>query len=111
LLALAVHPENPEGESGVYGGLGFFRADAENGEGGLALAENGAGIDRAAGVFEIGAVADGFEFEAGKFARQGAFEDLFVAAADGTEGGGAALVAVGGDFEDGGLGLTEAQDA
>ncbi len=58
LLALAVHPENAEGERGVDGGLGLVAADAENRKGRLALAQESAGVHGAAGVFEVGAVAE-----------------------------------------------------
>jgi hypothetical protein len=68
LFALAVHPEDAEGERGIDRRLRFFGADSQDGESGLALAQESAGVDRAAGMFEVGAIAESVEPVAGKFA-------------------------------------------
>ena len=85
LLALAIHPENAEGESGVDRGLSFVGVDAEDRKRRLAHAQQAAGVDRTAGMFEVGAAADGIEFPSGILAQQHALKDLPVAGADGAQ--------------------------
>ena len=111
LLALAIHPQNAESESGVDRGLSLFRVDTENRKRRLAVAQQAAGVDRAAGVFEVGAAADGVEFPSGNVAQHHTLEDLPVAAADGAQGGRGAWIAIAANFQDCGLRLAEAQHA
>ena len=111
LFALAVHPENAEGESGVDRGLSFLAVDTEHRERRLAHAQQAAGVYRTAGMLEVGAAADGVELPSGIVAQQHALQDLPVVGANGAQRGGGASIGGGANLKDGGLRLAKAQYA
>ena len=53
LLALAVHPEDAEGERGIDGGLGLVAIHAEDGKRRLAVAEHSPCVYRAQRMFQV----------------------------------------------------------
>jgi hypothetical protein len=91
------------GKSGVDGGLSFFRVDAEYCKGGLTHSQDASGVDRTAGMLEVGTAAEGVQLTSGMFALQHPLKDLAVAGADGAERSGTALIAVGANLQNGGL--------
>ena len=111
LLALTIHPENGEGKSSVDRRLSFLCVDAKDRKRRLAHAQQAAGVDRTAGMLQVGAAADGVEFPSGIVALQDALKDLPVAGADGAQGGRSASIAVSANLEDVGLRLAETEHA
>ena len=105
-----MQPEDAEGKNAIDGGGGLFFVDPNDGPGFLSAHEQAAGVGRAEAAFEVHRGAEPVGRPVGKLAGKRAFEDLEVADAGLLAGRGCAAVAVAGDFEQGGPGLTELKD-
>ena len=78
-----VEPEDAEGQASIDHGGEFFRADAEDGPGGLAFGENAAGVGGPEAVLEVHGGAESFGSPAWEVRGERLLEGAEVAAAGG----------------------------